>query len=252
MKQQLTFVEKARAEVEDAPLALGDEVANALLAEARERIYHWPHEFGGFSAELVLIDDSQTWRGQLTAADSQHFEFVLDAPLSRELSIWLNYQLGELLAHREAPTRSRMASRSGVVLGDDHPIYGPQIIFPDDPMHSSYRIRDQRITQIARSYPKQRFVINMDSHYDFDGRYAAQCYSAFYWDRANGDFKKSETYFDAYHQVDGFQLPTLRRYSMASQQGLANRELRLTSHCLLNQQQRIGVKGNGPDGCPFH
>lgn len=246
----MTFVEKAREEAEAAPVHAGDEEANRLLADAREFIYHWPHEFAGFSSHLQLDWDMESFRGKLRAADSHHFSFEFPEPLSREMTNWLNYQLSELMAHREAPTRSRMASRSGVVPGDTDPIFGAKVIFPGDPMESFYRIKDRKITQIGRCYPRQRFVINIDEHQEYEGRFAARSYTAFYWCKESGKLVKTESYFDDYFEHGALLLPSFRHYSVGDSDGLSNRRITLTEHKLLNPDEVVKESDNAD--CPFH
>jgi hypothetical protein len=245
-----TFVEKARQEAQASPRHPGEHQANALLDQARHLIYHWPADFHGFACLFRVVRDSQTWEGELLAGDSAHFRLLWDKEPDREMRVWMNYQIGELLAHREAPSRAKMASRSGVLLGNDDPIFGRQVIFPDDPMESYYRIKEGKIRQIARSYPSTRFVINIDSHHHLRGLYAAEAYSAFYWRKDDAAFCKSETYFDDYRELNGVYLPTLRRYSAASSQGLSNREIALFQHRLLKTCPNVAPAP--PTGCPFH
>lgn len=246
----MTFVEKAREEAEAAPVHPGEEQANSLLAQARESIYHWPHEFPGFSASLQLDWDRKSWRGSLRAADSHHFRFEFPEPLSREITNWLNYQLSELMAHREAPTRSRMASRSGVIPGDTDPIFGAKVIFPGDPMESFYRIKDHKITQIGRCYPRQRFLINILEHQEYDGRFAARSYTAFYWCKESGQLEKTESYFDHYIEHRKLLLPSFRQFSVGDSEGLSNRRITLSEHEILSPDEM--VTGSGTHHCPFH
>jgi hypothetical protein len=93
-------------------------------------------------------------------------------------------------------------------------------------------------------------VINIDSHHQLFGRYAAEAYTAFYWRKDDDAFSKSETYFDDYTELGGIYLPTLRRYSVASSQGLSNREIVLYQHRML--QDRPNLAKAPVTGCPFH
>lgn len=233
MSSDETFVEYARREADASPREEGEEPANRLLAQARESIYFWPAEFAGFEAGLRLELDGILWKGQLSATDSHHFQFEWDEEPPSDVLKWLRYQVGELLAHREAPTRSKMASQSGVLLGEEEPVFGTEVVFPNDPMESSYRLKDRRITQIARAYKGARFVINIDTHHDFGGRYAAQCYTAFYWDKGSGALQKVETFYDDYQAVQGLHLPSVRRYTMAAAGEFTNRRLVFFGHRLL-------------------
>ncbi len=221
----VTFVEKAQREVELAPVLPGEAEANELLARARQKIYYWPAGFTGFSARLSLRTGDQVYGGQLLAPNSKRFSLKWDLELPKELQKWCQYQVGELLAHREAPEVSKMASKSGVRAEDEDKTYGIKLVFEGDKMNSFYRVKDDRIRQIGRSYGSHFFVINIDTHHDFEGRFAAFGYNAFYWDNATKEFAKCETYLDFYAELGGIQVPSERRYSLADSQGLDNRSL---------------------------
>lgn len=224
------FVDHAARESANEKVLPGDPEGDRLLAEAREAIYHWPENFPGFEAELELAESDQFARGRLVAGASRRYTITLDQPYPEK---WLKFQIEELLAHREHPKVSRMKSSTGMKLGDDDAIYGRQLFFVGDKMRSYYRIKERRITQISRCYGGQRFVINIDLHQECDGRFAAQAYSAFYYDSESGQLTKTEAFLDHYEPVEGIYLPTERRFSEATGEKLVSRSIRLRHHRLL-------------------
>ena len=215
------FVEKAAAEVRGSERFAGDPEADALLARTRARIYHWPENFAGFRAELIVREGVDEWHGSFQAVSSRDHRFELLAstrPGGGDFAgeKWLRFQLEELLAHREPPRVSGMVSRAGVVFGDEDATYGRQVVFQGDKMGSYYRLKDHCITQIARGYGGVRFVINIDQHQDCGGRAAASSYTAVYRDAATGTLVRTETYLDRYEAVNGIWLPVERRYTEAN------------------------------------
>ena len=224
------FVEKAAEETRGSERFRGDPAADALLARARRKIYHWPERFFGFRATLVVREGRSEWRGSFEAFSSRRHQYRLNEPTTVgtgafEADKWLRFQIEELLAHREPPTVSGMASRAGVVFGDDDAVYGRQVIFQGDKMGSYYRLKDDRITQIARGYGKLRFVINIDQHQECAGRHAASNYTAVYRDAATGGLVRTETYLDRYTDLDGIYLPIERRYTEASAAATFTRQI---------------------------
>jgi hypothetical protein len=216
------FVEKASQDASDATVLKGDPRADELLAAARASIYHWPKDFGGFSASVQLSCGMHSWEGTLRIQDSRHYLLDLgDCPEKQ----WAKFQVEEMVAHREHPERSRMSSRTGCRLGDYDSVYGQQIFFLGDKMSSYYRIKDSRITQIFRSYGGQEFVIHLDDHLNCDGFFAASVYSAYYKLLPSQDFHKVENYFDRYTNFEGVYLPQERRVTEASSSGVLTRTL---------------------------
>ncbi len=237
MASTSVFVENAANEVANEAVFAGDEKANELLASARRHIYHWPRFFEGFTADLTFTMDGQVYQGHFRASESRRIEVKWEQEFDNR---WMRFQLEELLSHREAPERSKIASKTGCEMGDYDPIYGQKIIFVGDKMGSFYRIRDEKIMQIGRSYGNTTFIINIDSHHNFGtpGRpaYAAADYTAFYWAKDSGRLTKTETYRDAYEMIGGIALPAERRVSIAqdlSQESLSIRQLKFRNFELL-------------------
>lgn len=234
LAESQSFVARAQAEAQKSPVVVGEVYAGRLLQQAREHIYFWPVDFGGFRCQLTVTGEGGPWTATLVAPSSRAFRLqeVHGCP---ELTRWAHYQVGEILGHREHPRNSRMASKSGVNLGDDHPIYGQRLDFAGDKMASYYRVRDHKITQISRTYAGQSFVICIDRHLELDGYFVASNYSAFYSD-PDGSLVKVETYQDDYvptAQPNGVWLPALRRFTVVQGKQREHRDLRFDQHELL-------------------
>lgn len=229
-----SFVEKAAEEAASAAVIPGCAQAGALLAEARAHIYHWPLHFPGFSAQLLYTDGERQAAGRLRSTESRRIELGWEQEFDTR---WVRFQLEELLSHREHPEKSKIASPTGVEMGDHCPIYGQKISFLGDKMGSFYRIRDQRITTIGRAYQGTEFVIHIDRHANFGTadkpRYAALDYAAFYWSAGEHTLVKAETYRDRYQQVGDHWLPASRRVTVAEDGGMVVRQLDFQSPRLL-------------------
>lgn len=222
------FVEQAAREAQEAPCLPGQEEADFLLARARQRIYHWPADFAGFSCRLVFSQGESTVLGSLTCRGSRALGLTMPGV---EDTRWLSFQLEELVSHREAPEVSRIASKTGCRLGDWDEVYGRRIDFLGDKMGSFYRIKDDRLCQIGRSYRSENLLLTIDSHQCCGGRWAAEYYSAYYWSQ-DGPLSRAETYLDRYQEVGGLFLPAERRVTEASRAGLRVRRLLFEEPCL--------------------
>ena len=220
MASTSVFVENAAKEVANEAVFAGEQEANELLTVARDHIYHWPRFFEGFTADLSFTLNGRVYQGRFRASESRRIDVQWEEEFDNR---WLRFQLEELLSHREAPERSKIASKTGCEMGDYDPIYGQKIVFIGDKMGSFYRIKDQKIMQIGRSYGNVTFIINIDAHHNFGtpGRpaFAAADYTAFYWAKDSGRLTKTETYRDSYELVGGIALPSERRVSIAQDSG---------------------------------
>lgn len=225
------FVEEAARVAATEPRLPGEAEADALLAEARASIYHWPQDFSGFSCGLSVVRSGlPEMSGRFTAPCSRKLQLEGDFG---EDPRWLRFQLEELVSHREAPEKSKMANHTGATLGDLDPIYGQQVYLAGDSMRSFHRIKDRRLTQIGRAYRGQDLLITIDAHHEIINRFAAQAYTAFYRSQEDGALKKVETYLDLYLEVQGIHLPHLRRLVTATSRGVEPVELRFFDHGML-------------------
>lgn len=234
LQQSQTFVARAAAEAETAVPMAGEAEAGWMLEQVRQRIYFWQPDFGGFRCQLQIVGEGGPWSAVLVAASSRDFRFeeVRGCP---QLTRWAHYQVGEILGHREHPSRSKMASRSGVRMGDDDPIYGRRLDFVGDRLASYYRVKDLRITQIARTYAGQSFVICIDRHHSIQDRFVASNYTAYYSD-PDGSLVKVENYQDDYLPLpdhDHLWLPSERRFTVVEGSRREHRSLQFTRHELL-------------------
>lgn len=237
MSEPSVFIENAQKEAAEEEVFPGDPQADELLRQARRHIYHWPTAFKGFAAEMTFTIDGQVHRGRLNAPEGIQIEAHWEESFDNR---WVRFQLEELLSHRTAPEKSKIASKTGCQMDDLDPIYGQKIVFVGDKMSSFYRIKDSKIAQIGRSYGKLEFIINIDAHHNLGAEerpaYAAADYTAFYWNKANGNLVKTETYRDHYILLDGLYLPQARRVSIAQdskEQQLSVRRLEFHNHTLL-------------------
>ncbi len=234
LQQSQTFVARASDEAESSVPLPGEAEAGRLLEQARQHIYFWRPDFAGFRCQLSILGEGGPWSATLMAGSSRTFSLqqVRGCP---QLTRWAHYQVGEILGHREHPSRTRMASRSGVTKGDEDPIYGQRLDFAGDKMSSYYRVKEQRITQISRTYGGQTFVICIDRHHEIEGTFVASNYTAYYSD-PDGVLVKVENYQDDYlpiGQDNPLWLPAERRFTVVQGLQREHRALQFFQHELL-------------------
>ncbi|MCA9777558.1 MAG: DUF3386 family protein [Candidatus Eremiobacteraeota bacterium] len=227
------FVEQAAQEAAEAEIVPGDGRADALLREARARIYHWPADFRGFECKIAYLDGVDSFEGTLSTGGSRRIE--LDLPGLAD-SRWLRFQIEELLAHREAPEVNKMASKTGCSWGDWDENYGRRIDFLGDKMSSFYRIKDRKLTQIGRRYKGRNFIINIDAHHSYDDKFVANFYTAYYWSNEDEKLVQVETYLDEYQKVGEVHLPARRLVTEAVDGKLRSRCVSFSEPALLKEK----------------
>ncbi len=106
--------------------------------------------------------------------------------------------------------------------------------FGNDPFASSYRVKDDRISQVNRQMGSVRFSINMQRHvWAPNDRVLPAQFTVFTWNLADGRLIQSDAYNDRYIEVGGVYLPNRRRIVTATDNGIVARQIALTEHKLL-------------------
>ncbi|MFN4259582.1 MAG: DUF3386 family protein [Gemmataceae bacterium] len=189
-----------------------DPAASKLLADARAARAQWT-DFPGFTADMAVNLNGQVQKGkvQVEAAGKVKID-GLDA----ENEAWAKRTLGSTVAHRidnSARLETPCAFADEVV---DHPL-GRKITVLNDELHSSYRIRDQQITEVNRVMGHIKFTISViENKRNPEGKYLSVSYMVNYWDVKTGQLHKSEAHFQSWQRVGSYDLPAVNRVITAS------------------------------------
>jgi hypothetical protein len=203
--------------------------ADALVRTAHARAYRYPDTFEGFEARLSWRTDRASGRGTVVARKGPEVVVVDDAGTELE---WVTKELRSIVGHRQFTDYEAGDGRHGKALGSAH-VLG-EVVELGDSLESSYRVASGEISTVTRTMGGQRFTIVIHDRRSFeDGRTLPTSFSVFYWDAGSGALTATEAYHDEVAEIDGIQLPALRRVVRADGSGLAVRELALSGHELL-------------------
>ncbi|MBI4400037.1 MAG: DUF3386 family protein, partial [Nitrospirae bacterium] len=157
-----------------------DPKARALLRQAFEKTARWQPDFKGFTADLRVNGNGKEVQGSLTVKGPKEVTLNLPDP---ELQKWAENQIAMIAVHRGPRSFEESDGKFALTLGDDldHPL-GPKLFIHGDGMHSFYRIKGDRITQINRKTPHIAFTINIeDSAVTQDGTFITTRYTVYYY-----------------------------------------------------------------------
>jgi hypothetical protein len=187
-----------------------DPAAYDLLKKAHDSRQVMPVDYPGFRCELVFQQGDQVWRGELIYRRKGETEVRL--PGTDEASLgWARGQILNLVGHRRGGDFAQGDGRHPLQLGpDDGNPYG-RLILLNDELKSSYRVRDNRVTEVTRVGGGSRFTISVLEAMDADdGKYLANHFIVTYRDAVTGALQKFEGYRDSYSRIHGVWLPTAR------------------------------------------
>lgn len=187
-----------------------DPNARALLRKAFDKTARWQPDFKGFTADLRANVNGQEYRGSVTVKGPKDVTVTLPDP---EVQKWAENQIGMIAVHRGPRSFDESDGKYALTLGDDaiHPL-GPSLRIHGDGMQSSYRIKDDRITQINRRMPYVGFTINVeDSAQTADHKYLTTRYTVYYFSPKDGSLTNVESFSDTHTRVGASDLPATRR-----------------------------------------
>jgi len=230
-------MEKACTHTAAQTLMQDDPKARALLRQAFENTARWQSDFKGFTADLRVNVNGKEVSGSVTVKGPR--EVAVSLPDS-ELQQWAENQIGMIAVHRAPRTFEESDGQYTLTLGDDenHPL-GRKVFIHGDGMHSFYRIKDGRITQINRQMghpgmPPFAFTINVeDSMLTTGTKFLTTHYTVYYYTPQDGKLTNVESFSDSHVRVGDSDLPATRRIISFENGEVVVKSLTFTNHRML-------------------
>lgn len=218
--------EEGKTDVQDDPKA------RALLKGAFEKTSRWQPDFKGFTADLTVNVNGKELRGNVTVKGPRDVSVSLPDP---EIQKWAEGQIGMIAVHRAPRNFEEADGKYALTLGEDrdHPL-GPKLTIHGDGMHSFYRVKGDRITQINRKMPHMAFTINVeDSALTQDNKFLTTRYTVYYYSPQDGKLTNVESFTDTHTRVGSSDLPAGRRIIAYENNEVAVRSLTFEHHKML-------------------
>lgn len=217
--------EETKTDVQDDPKA------RELLRRAFEKTSRWPDGFGGFEADLKINVNGEETTGKVTVKSSKEVEVSLP---DEELQKWAQSQISMIAVHRGPRNFDESDGKYNLSFaGEENHPQGPRISLGDS-MGSTYRIKDDRITQINRKMPHVAFTINVeDSALTQDERYLTTRYTVYYFSPKDGSLANVESFSDTHTRVGNADLPATRRIISYEKGEMVTRLMTFGNHKLL-------------------
>lgn len=196
--------EKTGTDVQDDP------GARTLLRQAFENTARWQPDFKGFTSDLTVNVSGKELKGTVSVKGPREVKVSLGDP---DLEKWAEGQIGMIAVHRAPRSFDESDGKYALSLGDDHdhPL-GPTLNINGDGMHSFYRIKSERITQINRIMPHMAFTINVeDSAVTKEGNFLTTRYTVYYFSPQDRKLSNVESFTDTHTRVGSSDLPAYRR-----------------------------------------
>jgi len=187
-----------------------DPKARTMLRQAFEKTARRQPDFKGFTADLTVNVNGKEGKGSVSVKGPKEVAVTLPDP---EMQKWAEGQIGMMAVHRGPRSFDESDGKYSLTLGDDmdNPL-GPRLAINGDGMHSFYRVKGDRITQINRKMPHMAFTINVeDSAVTQDGKLLTTRYTVYYYSPQDGKLTNVESFTDSHARVASSDLPATRR-----------------------------------------
>ncbi|MBY0524784.1 MAG: DUF3386 family protein [Gemmataceae bacterium] len=214
-----------------------DPAATKLLADARAARAQWP-DFAGFTADAEVNFDGKVHKAKVTVSGDGKVRFD---GLDKDVDLWARRTLGSIVGHRTDNSGSRNTPAAFTDDVKDHP-QGRAIKVLNDELHSSYRIKDNQITEVNRAMKDRRFTITvLENKLNAENKYLSVSFVVNYWDLTNGELVRSEANHHTWTRVGKFDLPATakvvtgtpaKKAEGGGNPGLTAQSLTLTNHKL--------------------
>lgn len=218
--------EEGKTDVQDDPKA------RALLKNAFEKTSRWQPDFKGFTADLTVNVNGKEVRGSVTVKGPRDVSVSLPDP---DVQKWAEGQIGMIAVHRAPRKFEEADGKYSLTLGEDrdHPL-GPKLTIHGDGMHSHYRVKGDRITQINRKMPHTAFTINVeDSALTQDNKFLTTRYTVYYYSPKDSTLTNVESFTDRHTRVGSSDLPAGRQIISYENGEVAVRSLTFENHKML-------------------
>ncbi|MFM8552786.1 MAG: DUF3386 family protein [Nitrospiraceae bacterium] len=218
--------EEGKTDVKDDPKA------RTILKGAFEKTSRWQPDFKGFTADLIVNVNGKEVRGSVTVKGPRDVSVSLPDP---EIQKWAEGQIGMIAVHRAPRNFEEADGKYALTLGEDrdHPL-GPKLTIHGDGMHSFYRVKGDRITQINRQMPHMAFTINVeDSALTQDNKFLTTRYTVYYYAPKDGKLTNVESFTDTHTRIGSSDLPAGRRIISYENNEVAVRSLTFENHKML-------------------
>jgi hypothetical protein len=177
--------------------------ARDLFRAAYENRYTWDKSFPGYSADVLLTQGGEQFKGQI--AVHANLKAEVNGIDNVEASKSIEGQLWEVAIHRIRRTFEETHSKNSFEYGDTDETGAVEILIGGKASGDKYKLRNNEVCMVHRQIHGVVVTINTFSSHDTGAGYLSHCYDSIYTDPQTGEAKGGKSLFtDSYEQVGSF------------------------------------------------
>lgn len=191
-----------------APLVQEPE-AYGLLESASAKRYNIPADIKTIRGNIEYATDKGTHQA-VWGYDLEGGVFIEEFSGDQADQRQLEGVLSSIFQHRTSYDFSKGDGRHPLAFSGNDDLIGTQIAL-NDPLNSTYRIKNGHVVQVDRVMGGARFVINVLEHTSaLDGRVLPRHYTVVRYKPSSTEIETVSNVFETYQEVNGVYLPHVR------------------------------------------
>ncbi|MBD3881333.1 DUF3386 domain-containing protein [Phormidium tenue FACHB-886] len=194
--------------------------ARSLFRAAYENRYTWDEQFPGYTADVVLKEGDQTYKGKLKIypkGDGNLAHEVTEVSDEAAKKALMG-QAWEIAIHRVRNTFEQSHGENRFTLGETDETGAVEIFVSGKAMGDRYKVRNNEVSLVHRHIHNVVVTINTFGSHQTGQGYLSHRYDSVYHDAQTGEQKGSQVFEDEYENVGGYYILS-RRSIQAEQDG---------------------------------
>jgi len=183
--------------------------AQELFRAAYENRYTWDHNFPGYTADVSVTIDGQTFSGRAQVNPDMTAEvFDVEDEQAKKL---IHGQLWETSIHRVRRTFEQTHGENTFTYGNTDESGAVEILMGGKAEGDRYKLKDNVVTLVHRHIHGVVVTINTFDVQDTEEGYLSHTYDSVYHDPKTGDQKGGKSEFeDSYEKVGNYYILSRR------------------------------------------
>lgn len=180
--------------------------AQELFQTAYESRYTWDEEFPGYSADVQLIQEQETYTGKIFIHRDLSVE--VSGVSERQVQEGIYIQLLDVVTHRKPTPFNESHGNHEFIKGSIDDTQAVEIFVKGDSLDSTYKIRGSEICQVTRVKGSTAFMIDTHENLDTGEGYIASRYDAIFRDVKTNQVQSILKFEDTYEKLGKYYLMT--------------------------------------------
>ena len=180
--------------------------AREMFQSAYENRYTWDKNFPGFTADMQLVQGSETYTGSVRINPDLTVELsgIEDEAVYKSVQA----QLKDVVTHRQSASFANVHGKNKFALGETDDSGAVEVHVSGAAMGSEYKVRDRVICYVQRVVGPMTFFIDTYETLDTGAGYVPTRYDLVMHNTKSGDLVQEVKFEDSYEAIGDYHIMT--------------------------------------------